>query len=156
MEVILMQCASCGGALAETTIDFTTTWKGHSVIFQGMPALRCEDCGNLLLTPDAADLMSDFIDERLARSEALPPVLTVEEAAAYLRVSTQTVYNLQRAGQLPGSKIGGQLRFLRKALDEMLSPRPSTPRVSEGAAKGERAYSPNVNRFADTGTKDPL
>ena len=36
--------------------------------------------------------------------------------------TSQTVYNLQRAGQLPGAKIGGQLRFLRKALDAMLDP----------------------------------
>lgn len=133
-----MRCTSCGSALAETKADFTTAWRGRSVIFQGMPALRCEGCGNLLLTPDAVDLMSDFIDERLSSTEPLPPVLTVEEAAAYLRLSTQTVYNLQRAGQLPGAKIGGQLRFLRKALDEMLAPNKNAAGLSTPVSKPRR------------------
>jgi excisionase family DNA binding protein len=38
-------------------------------------------------------------------------VLTTEEAAEFLRVSTKTVLTLARAGTLPGEKVGGAWRF---------------------------------------------
>ncbi len=40
-------------------------------------------------------------------------VLTAEEAAALLRVSTKTVLSLAREGTLQGDKIGRAWRFLR-------------------------------------------
>jgi len=40
-------------------------------------------------------------------------VLTTEEAAALLRVSTKTVLSLANAGSLPGEKVGRAWRFLR-------------------------------------------
>lgn len=40
-------------------------------------------------------------------------VLTAEEAAALLRVSTKTVLSLARNGTLPGEKVGRAWRFLR-------------------------------------------
>ncbi|WP_111510251.1 helix-turn-helix domain-containing protein [Mycobacterium kyogaense] len=40
-------------------------------------------------------------------------VLTTEEAAALLRVSTKTVLGLARNGTLRGEKIGRAWRFLR-------------------------------------------
>ena len=40
-------------------------------------------------------------------------VLTTEEAAALLRVSTKTVLSLARTGTLPGEKVGRAWRFLR-------------------------------------------
>ena len=39
-------------------------------------------------------------------------VLTTEEAAALLRVSTKTVLALAREGSLPGEKVGRAWRFL--------------------------------------------
>ncbi|MBK0420283.1 helix-turn-helix domain-containing protein [Leucobacter sp. CSA1] len=41
-------------------------------------------------------------------------VLTAEEAAALLRVSSKTVLSLARSGALPGEKVGRAWRFLRK------------------------------------------
>ena len=40
-------------------------------------------------------------------------VLTAEEAAALLRVSTKTVLALARAGSLPGEKVGRAWRFVK-------------------------------------------
>lgn len=40
-------------------------------------------------------------------------VLTAEEAAALLRVSTKTVLTLARTGALHGEKVGRAWRFLR-------------------------------------------
>lgn len=43
-------------------------------------------------------------------------VLTTEEAADLLRVSTKTVLALARDGALPGTKVGRAWRFLRTDL----------------------------------------
>ncbi len=43
-------------------------------------------------------------------------VLTTEEAASLLRVSTKTVLALARQGSLPGEKVGRAWRFLRSDL----------------------------------------
>ncbi|MGC5027577.1 helix-turn-helix domain-containing protein [Tsukamurella sp. DT100] len=40
-------------------------------------------------------------------------VLTADEAASLLRVSTKTVLALARAGALPGEKVGRAWRFVR-------------------------------------------
>jgi excisionase family DNA binding protein len=40
-------------------------------------------------------------------------VLTANEAAALLRVSTKTVLSLARGGSLPGEKVGRAWRFVR-------------------------------------------
>jgi excisionase family DNA binding protein len=40
-------------------------------------------------------------------------VLTADEVAALLRVSTKTVLSLARTGALPGEKVGRAWRFLR-------------------------------------------
>ena len=41
-------------------------------------------------------------------------ILTAEDAAALLRVSTKTVLALARAGSLPGEKVGRAWRFVKR------------------------------------------
>jgi excisionase family DNA binding protein len=48
-------------------------------------------------------------------------VLTVEEAAEFLRCSPDTVKRRARAGELPASKIGRAWRFRRADLDAWLA-----------------------------------
>lgn len=43
-------------------------------------------------------------------------VLTSEEAAAFLKMSERTLLRLAASGEVPGSKIGGQWRFVRTEL----------------------------------------
>ena len=43
-------------------------------------------------------------------------ILTTEEAADLLRVSSKTVLALARDGELPGTKVGRAWRFLRADL----------------------------------------
>ncbi|MBI3895994.1 MAG: helix-turn-helix domain-containing protein [Acidobacteria bacterium] len=50
-------------------------------------------------------------------------ILTLEEAAGYLRVHPQTVYRRLRAGTLPGAKVGDQWRLRKADLDEYLKGR---------------------------------
>jgi len=47
-------------------------------------------------------------------------VLTAEEAASLLRVSTKTVLTLARDGVLPGEKVGRAWRFVRADLLDYL------------------------------------
>lgn len=48
------------------------------------------------------------------------PVLTTEEAAQLLRVSSKTILSLVRDGSLPGEKVGRAWRFLRSDLLDYL------------------------------------
>lgn len=43
-------------------------------------------------------------------------VLTAEEVAKLLRMNKKTVYELFRAGQLPGAHLGREFRFSRRAI----------------------------------------
>lgn len=47
-------------------------------------------------------------------------VLTLEELAAYLKVSETTAYALARGGGLPGRKVGREWRFLKARVVEWL------------------------------------
>lgn len=52
---------------------------------------------------------------------ALGRLLTVSEVAAELRVSRMTVYRWIHAGDLPGLRVGGQLRITKSDLDDYLT-----------------------------------
>ena len=43
--------------------------------------------------------------------------LTIEQIAQYLQVSKEKVYKLCQRGRMPASKIGGQWRFKKEAVD---------------------------------------
>jgi excisionase family DNA binding protein len=71
----------------------------------------------------------------------LPPLLTVAEVAAALRVDVSTVYRAVREGRLRAVRLGGpgsSVRIPASALEELLStasvsarhPRPARPRVA--------------------------
>ena len=47
-------------------------------------------------------------------------VLTLEEAAGYLRVATEAAEQLATRGEIPARRIQDEWRFLRSALDEWL------------------------------------
>ena len=50
-----------------------------------------------------------------------PEVMTLEEAAAYLKVAPSDVQSLITAGQIKAKQIGTQFRISKKALDDFLS-----------------------------------
>ena len=64
-------------------------------------------------------------------------VLTIDEAAAYLKLHRVTVSKLATAGKIPSVKVGKSRRFLRKKLEEFLSkPAPAyVPRKRLSVAK---------------------
>jgi excisionase family DNA binding protein len=57
-----------------------------------------------------------------------PELITIEEAAEYLRLSRNTVYGLCRRGVLPAIKLGRKWRVRRSDLEALF--REGTDRVS--------------------------
>jgi excisionase family DNA binding protein len=47
---------------------------------------------------------------------AYAPLMTVDEAAEFLRVSRRQVYNLLQAGAIPSVRVGTRARFDRNEL----------------------------------------
>lgn len=47
-------------------------------------------------------------------------VLTLDEAARYLRVSVQAAHDMAQRGAIPGRRIDEEWRFLKCALDDWL------------------------------------
>lgn len=76
-------------------------------------------------------------DNSPPETNAVPPapfaeVLTLAEAAAYLRVAEAAILRLVQQQNLPGRQIDGEWRFLKSALQDWLRtppPRPSKEAV---------------------------
>jgi excisionase family DNA binding protein len=60
----------------------------------------------------------------MSSSAIAPEILNLEEAAAYLRVSKQTVLKMVAREGLPGRRLGKDWRFLRSGMERWLC-RPS-------------------------------
>lgn len=52
--------------------------------------------------------------------QVTPDVLTLEEAAAYLRLPEETIERQAKKGQLPARRIEDTWRFLKSAIDDWL------------------------------------
>lgn len=76
----------------------------------------------------------------------LPDVLTLKEAAAWLRLSERALYDLARGRQVPAALLGGKWVFPRARLERWLVAR------VEGAEAPHRAVPPPVL----AGSHDPL
>ncbi len=64
---------------------------------------------------------------------ACDEVLTIREAAGFLKLSDQHVRRLAEAGELPGRKLGDRWRFSRQALLRHLEGDPERPRDRDGS-----------------------
>ena len=62
-------------------------------------------------------------------------ILTLQEAAEYLRLSEMTVLRLANQGIIPGAKIGRQWRFTQEAILELVK-HPEILRRNELRRKG--------------------
>ncbi|MEO0514157.1 MAG: helix-turn-helix domain-containing protein [Planctomycetota bacterium] len=47
-------------------------------------------------------------------------VMTIDDLAAYLKLSKSTLYKLCQAGKVPGQKVGKHWRFHRDSIDTWL------------------------------------
>lgn len=53
--------------------------------------------------------------------QPVPPVMNVDEVAAYLRVAPATIYRLAKRGDIPGAKVGRSWRFKKASIDHWLA-----------------------------------
>jgi len=60
------------------------------------------------------------------------PVLTVDEAAEYLRIPKSSLYKLAKEGKIPCQKVGRRWIFHRQVIDNWLgNSRPSNKKPEE-------------------------
>ena len=76
----------------------------------------------------------------------MPDVLTLREAATYLRLSERSLYELARGKRLPAAQVGGKWLFPRRKLESWLSAQ------SDGAEAAHRLDPPPIL----AGSHDPL
>lgn len=53
-------------------------------------------------------------------NESFPEMMTLKEAARYLRISDRTLHTLLKENKIPSFRVGRQHRFLRTKLAEFL------------------------------------
>ena len=51
----------------------------------------------------------------------LPEILTIVEAAQYLRISLSSLYKLAQDGRIPAQKVGKHWRFHKQTLTEWIA-----------------------------------
>jgi len=79
-------------------------------------------------------------------------LLTLDEAAAYLRVHRRTMGRLLRAGTVPGTKIGRQWRIRRADLEAALAAGTAAAPKANGVEPGE--LSPDAARVRGPHTRE--
>ncbi|MEW6228459.1 MAG: helix-turn-helix domain-containing protein [Bacillota bacterium] len=120
-----MNCYVCNGEMKRVKKDVEVWWGDRAVVFRGMEPWVCEKCGAEAYEPDDARIMHGLVRAATDLGE-YPEIMNVEEVADLLRVSTQTVYNLTRKGELPATKVGREWRFSREKIMKKLASEFST------------------------------
>ena len=63
----------------------------------------------------------------MTEQKEYPDVMTLEEAARYVRLAQRTVYGLAQRGEIPCAKLSTRWRFSKAALDSWLAGRAVAP-----------------------------
>lgn len=88
----------------------------------------------------------------------MPHVMTLEEAARFIRVSEKTLGEMARRNRIPSQKVGREWRFLRQALEEWLegnkSQSPNSRSSVELQRGGEHSPLKQGNLFQKNGFGD--
>lgn len=87
-----------------------------------------------------------------AMNGASGEVLTLAEAAAYLRLSEADILELIRSQNLPGRLAGSEWRFLKAAIQEWLasgSPTPQSRKEAQLALAGKYKDDPDLKRICE-------
>ena len=67
-------------------------------------------------------------------------IMTIEEVAAYIRVSERTVYDWAQKGELPGGKLGTTWRFKRDEIEKWVNDRLSQSPGKRPAAASTESF----------------
>lgn len=116
-----MKCHVCGSRMSDTVDSVRAGWGEYTVVIEGVKMRRCNECGETLIGTREAKMIEAISRGFSERAGERPDVLNVEEVAAYLRVTPQTVYNMIRKGDLPAAKVGREWRFRRADIEGILT-----------------------------------
>lgn len=78
------------------------------------------------------------------------PVLTLDEAAKFLRIKKNMLLKLAEGGQVPSRKVGDVWRFLHSALEDWLHGKPTSKEIflsQAGAFKDDETLMPMVKEI---------
>jgi excisionase family DNA binding protein len=92
------------------------------------------------------------IDEPAVNGVAEREVLTLAEAAAYLRVQEADVLDLVQSQNLSGRLVGNEWRFLKAAIQQWLtqaSPTPQSRKEAQLAVVGKYKNDPDLMRIRE-------
>lgn len=68
----------------------------------------------------------------MAQSVVFPEVLTLEEAADYLRLPRESIEKEAASGRIPGRRVEDTWRFLKAAIDDWLRRQDARTTTPEG------------------------
>jgi len=86
-------------------------------------------------------------------------IMTIEEVAAYLRVSERTVYDWAQKGDLPGGKLGTTWRFKREDVENWVDSRiskKSSQAIPSGSKGGKALLLPDRVMVMESADKDAV
>lgn len=104
-------CHNCNGKMHPSVIDYEFHFNGKSIVLKGLNAYKCDDCGEIVFDREEAKMIENLV--HAFDSKPAVDVLNLDETAAYLRVSNQTVYNMIRDGRIKAYKAGREWRILK-------------------------------------------
>jgi excisionase family DNA binding protein len=81
-------------------------------------------------------------------------VMTLEEAASFLKVSETTVYQLVRSGELKARKVGREWRILKSQLVEFLKQDGSQDAATQGATIQDATILPDEDNGGEYRLED--
>ena len=111
------ECPTCGGKMIfRNNLVQSFRYKGKCLELKGLSGYCCEDCNEIMFTPEEFHLIGNLVHalgDGSNSSVLSMDVLNLEETADFLRVSNQTVYNMIRDGRIKAHKVGREWRFFR-------------------------------------------
>lgn len=130
-------CHECGSKMELCTTSKTFRYRGKEVELKGIEAYQCSECGERVYTDEEVAMIESLMHALSEKSAPTIDVLNLEETAAYLRVSNQTIYNMIKDGRLKAYKIGREWRFLRQDIAAYMNSSSNTDYMSMAAKGGE-------------------
>lgn len=130
-------CHECGSKMEFCTISKVCRFRGKEVEIKGIEAYQCPKCGERIYTDKEVEMIESLLHALNERPAPAIDVLNLEETAAYLRVSNQTVYNMIKDGRIKAYKVGREWRFLRQDIAAYMNSTSNTDLMSMAAKGGK-------------------
>lgn len=130
------ECPTCGETMIfRNNLVKTFHYKGKCLELKGLSGYCCENCGEIIFTPEEFHLIENLVHALSDNTDAgnsHVDVLNLDETADFLRVSNQTIYNMIRDGRIKAHKVGREWRFFRSDLNAYLNSTSSLAMAAKG------------------------